>query len=64
MTDEELFRLLPKETRAAALDAKIKLCSLIQENEELKVGKDDDDNSSGTSDNILNSIFFLNVQYC
>merc|ERR1712218_506466 len=39
MTDQELFRLLPKETRAAALDAKIKLCSLIQENEELKVGK-------------------------
>ena len=52
MTDQELFRLLPKETRAAALDAKIKLCSLIQENEELKVGKDDDDNSSSTSDNI------------
>ena len=36
MTDEELFRLLPKETRAAALDARIKLCSLIQQNEELK----------------------------
>lgn len=52
MTDEELFRLLPKETRAAALDAKIKLCSLIQENEELKVGKDDDDNSSSTINNI------------
>ena len=49
MTDEELFRLLPKETRAAALDAKIKLCSLIQENEELKVGKDD---NTSSSDNI------------
>ena len=30
MTDDELFKLLPKETRAAALDAKIKLNSLIQ----------------------------------
>ena len=36
MTDAELFRLLPKETRAAALDAKIKLSTLIQNNEEQK----------------------------
>ena len=36
MTDAELFRLLPKETRAAALDAKIKLSTLIQNNEEMK----------------------------
>ena len=36
MKDEDLFKLLPKETRAAAIDAKIKLNSLIQQNEELK----------------------------
>ena len=35
--DEDLFKLLPKETRAAAIEAKIKLNSLIQQNEELKV---------------------------
>ena len=35
--DEDLFKLLPKETRAAAIEAKIKLSSLIQQNEELKV---------------------------
>ena len=29
--------MLPKETRAAAIEAKIKLNSLIQQNEELKV---------------------------
>lgn len=39
LTDEELFKLLPKETRAAALDAKIKLNSLIQQNEEWKQEK-------------------------
>jgi len=33
---KELFKLLPKETRAAAIDARIKMNSLIQQNEELK----------------------------
>ena len=37
MKDEELFRLLPKETRNAAIEAKIKLNSLIQHNEEMKL---------------------------
>merc|ERR1712156_700175 len=36
MKDEELFKLLPKETRAAAIDARIKMNALVQQNEELK----------------------------
>jgi hypothetical protein len=36
-----MFRLLPKETRAAAIDAKITFNSLIQKNEELKLSQAD-----------------------
>ena len=39
MKDEDLFRLLPKETRMAAIEAKIKLNSLIQQNESLKLSE-------------------------
>ena len=37
MKDEDLFKLLPKETRMAAIEAKIKLNSLIEHNENLKL---------------------------
>ena len=39
MKDEELFKLLPKETRNAAIEAKIKMASLIQQNEEAKISE-------------------------
>ncbi len=48
LTDEELFRLLPRETRAAAIDAKIKINSLIQKNEEQKL-ENSDVNASNSS---------------
>ena len=52
MKEEEMWKLLPKETRNAAIEAKIKLSSLIQHNEELKEGKIQT-NSEVRSDNDL-----------
>ena len=63
MKDEDLFKLLPKETRMAAIEAKIKLNSLIEQNESLKLSQISEVSSDKIEDlNIKEDVTDFNAQ--